>query len=374
MQNFQVIEVNTPSLFMQFLKFPWQIYKSDPLWVPPLLSDREFLLSEKKNPFWKHAEKKLFLLKRDGKYVGRIAGIVDNNFVEFHNEKTGFFGFFECIDDTVVAGKLLALAEEWVKSKGMTKVIGPVSPSSNDEIGFLLEGWDSSARLMMMYNPKYYLDLVEKCGYTKAKDLYAWMMQVKDGPQEKLAKFAERVQKREPGIEVRDVDLTDFDAEVERVVQIYNNAWEKNWGFVPWTREEFESTAKQLKPLFVPEPTAIALVNGEPVGILLVAPDYNEVFKRMNGRLGPIGLAKFLWYSRKIKGLRLLIMGVVKKYRNRGIEGLMYYHSLIGAKKKGYIDCEFSWVLEDNTLTNRAAEFMGGKLYKKYRVFEKVVG
>lgn len=361
--------VKTKSELMEFIRFPWKIYKNDPNWVPQLMFDSKFILSE--NPFWEHAEKELFLFYSDnGAPVGRIAAIVDHNYISFQNEKAGFFGFFESINDPAVSTIMLDTAKSWLKNKGLSIMRGPMNPSTNDECGFLCSGFDTPARLMMPYNPPYFLDLSEKYGLTKAKELYAYDMDISDGPATRLEKLARIAAKKNPGLVVRKLNSKDFENEIKLATNIYNAAWEKNWGFVPWTDKEFYTIAKRMKDLLLLDTTLLAEINGKPVGMLIAVPDYNFVMQKMDGKLFPTGLLKFMYYKSKIKALRLMIMGVIKESRQRGIEGVMYHEALKNSLKLGYTKCEFSWILDDNVMTQRAAESMGGKLYKKYRIYE----
>lgn len=363
--------VGTSADLTAFIKFPWKIYTNDRYWVPPLISDMKALLDEKKNVFWKHADRELFLAKDDkGNVVGRVAGVIDRNFIEFQEQSTGFFAFFECIDDTKVAQELLSAVASWLKQKGLTKMIGPTAPSTNDEMGLLYEGFDSIPYIMMPHNPRYYNELMEKCGLKKAKDLYAYIMKRMDAPYDRLVKLTERVKERNPGLIVRNINIKDYSNEVKRMREIYNNAWEKNWGFVPWTEEEFYAQCDRLKGLIVPEVIFMAMVGDRPVGMLVAVPNYNIVLQKLNGRLGPIEILKFLHYKKDIHTLRIMIMGMVKEYRNKGIEGLMYREIIANGPKLGYPEGEFSWILEDNVMMCRAAEMLGGKIYKTYRVYE----
>lgn len=359
---------------INFIKLPWQIYKGDPNWVPPLISDFKTLLDEKKNPFWEHAIKKLFIAVDDtGRCLGRVAAIVDNNFVEFHNTKTGFFGFFESVDDKEVAKSLLDAAGDYLASKGMTKIIGPTAPSTNDEMGFLTEGYDTPPYLMMPYNPPYYHELVREAGYQPVKNLIAYIMHREDAPVERLRRLVEAVKKREPYLNVRTLDTKNYKDEVAKIFEVYNNAWEKNWGFVPWTEKEFFGQCERLKSLVLPDCIFIAQIKDRPVGVLIGVPNYNEVLIKLNGKLGPLEIVKFLWYKNKIKTMRVMIMGVVKEFRNRGIEAVMYERMIENGPKHGIYTAELSWVLEDNVMMNRAAEMLGGKPYKKYTVYQKSV-
>ncbi|MCB4792446.1 MAG: hypothetical protein LHV68_11270 [Elusimicrobia bacterium] len=364
--------VKTESELMEFIKFPWKIYKNDPNWVPQLIDDYKFTLTE--NPFWEHAEKELYLAyDENGRCIGRIAAVTDQNFIKFHNEKTGFFGFYESINDHNAAKALFDKAIVWLRSKGMQKMIGPTNPSTNDEMGFLCSGFDTPPRLMMPYNPDYYLYLAEKSGLSKAKELYAYDMDVSGENLERLERLSQIAYKKNPGLKVRKLNIKDFENEIARAVEIYNAAWEKNWGFVPWTQKEFYTIAKRLKDLLLLDTTLLAEIDGKPVAMLIAVPDYNFVMKKMNGNLWPLGIFKFLYYKNKINALRLMIMGVVKENRQRGIEGVLYNESLKNSLRLGFKKCEFSWILEDNIMTQRACEMMGGKLYKKYRVYQTSV-
>jgi len=364
----EVKKVESKKELMEFIKFPWKVYQNDPYWVPPLIMDVKLILG-KKNPFWEHAEKELFIARRDGETVGRISAIIDQNYIDFHKEKMGFFGFFESVEDYLVAESLLNKAKEWLKKNGMEKIAGPMNPSTNDEVGLLIDGFDWSPFILMTYNPRYYIDFMERYGLVKKMDYFAYLIEVAKGPLEKLEKVAEKIRERNPDIKIRQANLKDWANEVENVRRIYNNAWAENWGFVPWTKEEFNTQAMKLKSFLIPGTIPIAEVDGRPVGMLITVPNYNEVTKRMDGRLNPWTILKFLWYRRKITTQRLPIMGVVKEYQKRGIETLLILEGLKGSQKIGYKYCECSWVLEDNILTQRAAEMMGGRIYKKYRVY-----
>ena len=367
----QIEQVSDTRGLDQFIRFPWKVYKGYPNWVPPLLSDSKFILSGK-NPFFEHAEAAYFLARKNGKVIGRIAAIIDHSHIAIHSEQAGFFGFFECLPDPAIAEKLLDAASSWLKARDMEIMRGPMNPSTNDECGFLLEGFDSPPMIMMTYSPEYYLDYMERCGLTKAKDLYAYISVIDDvSTGGRLERLGAAVKEKIPGLVVRPANMKAFRRDLEEVKDVYNSAWVRNWGFVPMTDAETESMAGRLKPLIVPELLIIAEVNGKPAGFFLAVPDYNQVFCRMNGRLGPLGLMKFLWHSRRISDIRVLTMGVKEEYRKKGIEGLLFFESFKAAKRKGYRRAEMSWVLEDNTLMKKGCEFMGGKLYKKYRIYEK---
>lgn len=371
MSDIQIMPVANRRQFKTFIKLPWRIYDNDPYWVPPLLLDMKNLLSKSKNPFFRHSEAELFLAYKNGEAVGRIAAILNNNHNRYHQEKTGFFGFFECIDDQEVAESLLQTAESWVKSKGMERLRGPMNPSINDTVGFLCEGFDSSPVIMMTYNPKYYLQLVENAGFARLKELYAYSFH-RDMPiPERFVKFAEKILD-DPTISFRTINMKDFDNEVSIVRDIYNDAWQDNWGAVPMETYEFEHAAKDLKTVVDPDIVFIAEVNGEPAGFSLSLPDYNQILKDINGRLLPFGIFKLLLNKRKINRVRVVTLGVKQKFqKKRGLAPAFYYETYRRGKNKGYAFGEFSWILEDNVLMNRAAEGLGAKLYKKYAIYEK---
>lgn len=355
----------------RFIAFPWKVYQGNANWVPPLVKDMQFVLGGK-NPFFHHAAAACFLAWKDREVVGRIAAIVDRNHINIHKEQTGFFGFFECLPDVTVAQALLDAAAAWLRERDIEIMRGPMNPSTNDECGFLLEGFDSPPMIMMPYTPPYYLDYMESCGLKKSKDLYAYISVIKDvSSGKRLEKLASALKSRFPGLVVRPADIKNFKQELSAVKDIYNSAWSHNWGFVPMTDEEIESMAKRLKPLIVPDLLLMAEVNKRPIGFYMAIPDYNQVLKRMNGKQGPLEIVKFLWYSRKITDIRVMTLGIKEEYRKRGIEGLLYLESFKAAMRRGYERAEMSWVLEDNVSMQRGCEFMGGKLYKKYRVYEK---
>ncbi|MCY1041737.1 N-acetyltransferase [Corallococcus sp. bb12-1] len=359
-----------------FIRLPYALYRDDPNWVPPLEMERRDFLDPKKNPFFDYAEVELFLARRGTEVVGRVAAIKNPRHMEVHGTKEGFFGLFECVNDAGVARGLLDAASAWLKARGIDRVLGPANFSSNQDWGLLVEGYDTPPALMMPYNPTYYLGLLETCGFTKAKDLWAFELSSSAEPPEKVARIAEKIRQRE-GVTVRPVNLKDFPAEVARIKEIYNSAWEKNWGFIPFTEREFDHMAKEMKAIVRPELVLIAEVKGEPVAFSMTLPDANPAFKAANGRLTtfglPIGLAKLVLASRRLKRLRLLTLGIKEGYRRRGLDAILYLDTLRTAKALGYTGGEISWTLEDNHLVNRAIESMGGQRSKTYRVFQRPV-
>jgi len=355
----------------KFIRFPWKVYQGNPNWVPPLLSEMKFVLGDK-NPFFKHAEAAYFLARRNGDVVGRVAAILDRNHINVQKEQAGFFGFFECLPDPAIARELLEAAAAWLKERDIEIMRGPMNPSVNDECGFLLEGFDSPPMIMMTYTPAYYLEYMDKYGMVKTKDLYAFLSVIADvSTGKRLERLATAIRERIPGLVVRPADMKNFRGELDAIKDIYNSAWSNNWGFVPMTDEEIESMAKRLKPLIVPELLIMAEVEGRPAAFYMAVPDFNQVLIKLNGKLGPVQMIKFLWFSRRITDIRVITMGVKEEFRKKGIEAMLYLESFKAAMRKGYKRAEMSWILEDNTLMQRGCEFMGGRLYKKYRIYEK---
>jgi len=368
-QDLCLEEVKSKEDLMAFIRFPWEIYREDRYWVPPLIKDQLLKFSQT-HPFRSHADMIFFLAKKGGQIVGRIAGIIDYNYIEFHQEKIGFFGFFESIPNTPVAEILLSKVRDWLKEKGMEKMVGPMNPSTNDECGILVEGFDASPCLMMPYNPYYYPSLLEGFGLKKAMDLYAYLLEESTFLDDRLVRITERLIKREPQLRVRPIRLRHLDEELKIIKEIYNQAWSRNWGFVPMTEQEIDDLAKNLKPLVVPDIVLFAYWGEEPVGFSVSLPDYNEVLKHLNGKIGLLGMLKFLYYSRKIKKIRVMLLGIKQAFQKRGVEGLLYVETFKKGIEKGYPRAEGSWILEENVLMQHGIESMGGKLYKVYRIYE----
>lgn len=372
----EIIHVESESDKNKFIEFPYSFYKDDKYWVEPLRFDVKNNLDEKKNPFYKHSKIKLWLAKKNGEIVGRIAGIINDNHNKFHNDKVGFFGFYECINDKNVSKMLLDKAAEFVKENGMDTLRGPMNPSTNDECGLLVEGFNKSPVMLMTYNPEYYPQLLEDYGFVKAKDLLAfWITSdvVNDeAMMAKLKRVSDLILKKE-NITIRNVNMKDFKNEVQRIREVYNDAWELNWGFVPMTEDEFNFIANNLKLVVDPDYIEFAEINGKPVGFSLALPDVNQAIKGMNGKLFPFGFIKFLLNKKKIDQLRVMIMGVKKDYHRKGIDAIFYRNIVATATRKGLKGAEISWVLEDNYAMKQTTEKLGGKVYKTYRIYDKMI-
>ncbi len=372
--KFQILNVNNKKDFNRFIDFPYQLYKDNPYWVPvPKISVKE-LLDKEKNPFYKHADAELFLaVDENNNVIGRIAAIRNDLHNLHHKDKTGFFGFFECIDNQEVANALFDVAKDWLKKKGFRVMRGPVNPSTNDEIGFLLEGFDDSPRIMMTYTFPYYLTLAENYGMKKAKDLYAYQLDsLNQTDFDRITKLVESIKKRY-NITIRNINLKNFAEELENFKYVYNKAWEKNWGFVPLTDEEIDYMAKNLKPLIDPEWVIFIEADGKLAGAALTLPDYNYWFKKANGNI-----LKFIYYlifkkkvlAKESNWTRFVTLGLLPEYRGKGFDSVMYTYYIQKALEVGNRYGEASWLLEDNEMINRGMELLNGKLYKKYRLYE----
>jgi len=364
-----VAPAQSPSDLKTFISLPWKIYRNNPHWVPQLRTDLKKRFDKSMCPFFDHAAVEFFIARQNGRAVGRIAAIKDNIHLDFHEEPVGFFGFFECIENQDVAAALFSQAADWLKRQQLEVMRGPMSYSTNDECGLLTEGFDSSPVIMMPYNPPYYLDLIEGFGFKTAKDLLAYEITDDVPVPDRLAKIVQRTKNRKK-IVIRRLDKKQIHREVEHVKEIYNSAWEKNWGFVPMTDREIEHMAKDLIRIVDPNIVLFAEVEGEPIAFILALPDFYQALKHANGRLFPVGLPKILWHARKIEGVRILAFGIKEAHRQQGIDALLYYEVFQAGVKGGYRRGELSWILEDNVLMNRALGNMGARVYKRYRLYD----
>ena len=372
MAAISIVEVESAARLNDFIDLPNRLYGNDPNYVTPLKSERLEFFDRDKNPFYRAAKTKLFLAERDGEIVGRIATCINFAHNEYHEEQTGFFGFFDCVDDIEVASSLLKTAMIQLKRENMERMRGPMNFSSNHECGFLVEGFDSPPVVMMTYNPPYLPRLAEKFGLKKVMDLLAYKLTQNDPIPERVQKIVEKLRKR-AGVTVRNLNMRDFENEVQKVRQIYNEAWEHNWGFVPMTEDEFNHLSKGLKQIVEPELIFIAEHEGRPVGFLMAVPDVNQALIHLKGKLMPVGLFKLLWHtkvSNKIDGIRVITMGVVPEFRKRGLDSILYVDIYNRGIERGYRWAELSWILETNELMRSAIEQMGADLYKRYRIVE----
>jgi len=377
----EIVECTTPQQRDEFIFFQWVPYKGNPYWVPPLISERREFYDKTRHPFHLHAEVAMFLAKRDGQTVGTIYATDNRAHNEFQHENVGMFGGFECLNDQAVADALFDRAAEWLKARGRSAIRGPFNFSTNEECGLLIDAFDDSPRLMMTYNPPYYRELIERAGFTKAMDMYAYLKDVSqlrsmDAFPEKLRRVTEKAMQHRQ-ITIRKIDMKHFEEEVDRVKAIYNSAWARNWGFVPMTEAEFEHLAKGLKMVLDPDLIFIVEAKGEPVGFGLTIPDVNEPLRRAYPRPGVPEwwtLMKFFYnmkFRKVMKYIRVLVLGVLAEYRVTGIDGMLYVKSAEEAIKKGYYLGESSWILENNYPMRNALEKIDAVIYKTYRIYEK---
>lgn len=360
-----------------FLRFPWRLYAGDPNWVPPLLSIQRQQFDPRHNPFFLHAEVCLFLAWRDGQAVGRLSAQIDHEHNRYHGERTGFFGFFEAEDDVEVARALMGAGEDWLRANGMERVRGPLSFSINGEAGLLVEGFDAPPVFLMPYSPPYYRDLLDGCGYGKAKDLFAWRYDWQPFPPNTL-RMADELRRR-PEVKVRTARMRRFTEEVRTILEVFNSTWSENWGFVPVTEAEADGLARDVRLIADPKIVVFVEIEGVPAGVMLALPNLNEAIQDLNGQLFPFGFLKLFWRLKvgRPRCVRLLLLGVKREYRSRRYAGLAYLlldelHRR--ARKKGYRWSEMSWTLEDNGLVNAMARKAGLLHYKTYRIYEKELG
>ncbi len=363
----------TPPNVARFLQVSYAIYRDDPLWVAPLLADLKLVFTPR-NPLFAHAEMALWVARRDGRDVGRIAGVLDHSYNEVQHDNAGFFGFFECVNDAAVSRALFAAVAAWARERGLRRLVGPMNPTSNDECGLLVEGFDRSPVFMMTYNPRYYLDLVAAEGFTKAKDLIAFYFDLANSPTARLQRIAAKARARSPELTFRPVRRKTLADDLTRIKEVYNAAWERNWGFVPMTDAEINFMAARLKPLLMEGIIWLAECGGEAVGFLLALPDFNLPLKPLRGRLLTPRLLGFLPYLLRWKvpaAVRVITLGVKEGYRGRGIESVMLAEGLKVGFAAGFQACEASWVLEDNVNMRRVIELFGARPYKTYRLYQK---
>jgi GNAT superfamily N-acetyltransferase len=365
----------------RFIKLPWRLYRNEPHWVPPLISERRQFLDQERNPFFEHAEAEYLLAWRGGEVVGRISAHIDRNFNEFQQNDWGLFGFFEAEDDPEVARALLEGAAAWLRERGRDRMVGPMDFTTNDECGLLVEGHDRQPMILQGWHHPYYQGLLEggngNAGLTKAMDLYMWELRLdkvedKGGFHPMIHEMAEKV-RTEHGVTVRNMRKRDIEAEIERFLEVYNAAWERNWGFVPLKDDEVRHYAKQLKPILDENWAWIAERDGEVLGAALSLPDVNVCLAHMNGRLLPFGWAKFLYHRRKIDRIRVFALGVKPEHQHLGIAAAFYIEHLKGAadNRDRVWWGEMGWILETNEAMNRAMEGMGGRIVRRYRLYEQ---
>lgn len=357
--------------FSRFIDYPYERHAHDPHWVPPLRIGERERLTPRKNPFFEHAEVKLFLAQRAGRVVGRVGAIDDRLHQEKYQDNVAMFGFFEA-EDAEAARVLLQTTERWAIARGRGHLRGPINPSLNDHAGLLVDGFDSDPMLLMPHNPREYATFIEAAGYAKVKDLFAWIIELGPEPPPIVARLSQRM--RESGrFTVRRLDAAAFAREAVRVRELYCSAWERNWGFVAPTEAEFSRIARELKPLVDPRCALAVEADGRLIACVIGIPDINQALKGTNGKLFPSGLLRLLGRRRYIDQARVLLLGVDPAYRSPGLYPLLIHglhqHTLGGPYKR----LEFSWVLEDNRNINKLAEQSGARHYQTYRIYQKAL-
>ena len=375
MASVSIRPVRTRRELKRFVKVPFDLHRDHPQWVPPLIFERLEFLDRDKNPWFQHGEAEYFLALRDGRAVGRISAQVDRRWDEFQGGSDGMFGFFETVDDREVAAALFEAAEGWLRSHGRERILGPMDFTTNDELGILVEGYELRPMILQPWHPPYYAKLIDDLGYGKAMDLLMWFLalgELKEGDQ-----FAPEIHDaakkalRDEGVVIRNMRKREMADEVRRFMEVYNEAWGKNWGFVPITDAEVEFQAKNLKQVLDEDWAYMAEKEGEVVGAALTLPDVNQVLAGLGGRLLPFGWLRFLLGRRKIDRVRVLALGVKHDYRHTGVAAGLYLKHLETASPDGIPAGETGWILETNGPMNRAMEGMGGEIVKRYRLYEK---
>jgi hypothetical protein len=372
--DLSVRPVRTTADLRRFIAFPYALHRGDPQWVPPLRMDVKKMLNREKNPFFHRAEAEYFLAeKRQGgraaDVVGRIAAVHNRAHNEFHEDQVGFFGFFECANDQAVADALFDAAAAWLKARGLTTMRGPASFSTNDECGLLVSGFDTPPTLLNPHNPPFYVDLVERAGFVKAKDMFQYQIRNPQLP-ERLVRGARLLAERKK-ITLHRLDMRKWDEAIETIKVIYNSAWEKNWGFVPMTDAEVDYLAAQLKPVVVPDLVVFCKQEGKTIGFGAALPDLNVALKtNPSGRVFP-GVLKILWAARKVTRIRIWALGLLPEYRMSGADALMYHWIWDKGYALGHRWAEAGWILEDNPAMNNGLLRMGFEAYKTLRFYDR---
>jgi len=371
LESVEVKPVANSGELRSFIKLPFTLHSKSSPWVPQLIIDQKKRFNRDKNPFFKHAEAEYFLAYRDGRPVGRISAHIDHTFNKFHDHRWGLFGFFECEDNQATADALFQAASNWLKVKGQDVVVGPMSFTTNDECGMLIEGFDRRPALLTPWNPQYYNKLTENGGFEKEMDLLMWHLDWKKRSDVKPAIFAAADHVRdEHGVTIRTIDKKNLAAEIATFMDIYNASWVRNWGFAPLTEEEITHMAKELKPLLDERWVCFAEKDGEAIGAGLALPDFNQVLKKLNGRLLPTGWLKGLINKSKIDAVRVVALGIKPEYHELGVGASIYRHYWEMSATTD-MDGEAGWVLETNKAMNRAMEGMGSKLVSRYRIYKQ---
>ena len=356
-----------------FIDLPYRLHAAEKHFVPPLRLDVKGRLDQKKNPFFQHARARYFIALEGSRCVGRIAAIANQRHNTIHQDKVGFFGWFDCEKDQELAKLLLDTAQNWLEEAGFDRMRGPASFSMNDEVGLLVDGFDWRQTVLTAWNPPWYADLVEEAGFAKVMDLHSFSLPVMEFGAERMERIINRIKKRE-SLTVRPFDMKDFPAEVKRFKEIYEDAWMNNWGHVGLSEAEIDHMAKELKPIVEPQLANFVEIDGKPAGFSLVLPDVNFILKKLNGRLFPTGIFHLLFGLKHVPDIRLLAMGVRRDMQKRGLDSVLYYESFRAARDLGKKWSELGWVLETNTVMINTIEKLGGRRHKTHRLYEKAIG
>lgn len=377
MSRVQIAPVASGRDLKAFIQFPYDLYRDSPWWVPPLRMDVSRLLNRRKNAFFEHGDMHL-LLARDasGTVTGRIAAIRNGMHLKKYADGTGFFGFFECIDDEPTAHALFDAAAAWLRGQGLHAMRGPANPSLNDTAGLLVDGFDRRPSLLMPYNPPEYVDFLASYGFERSMTMWAYFVHKKYMQSEKLKRGAGLVLRRWESLSVRTLDMDRFDDEARTILDIYNEAWSENWGHVPMTDAEFGQLASELKQIVDPDMVVIVEDNGVPVAFAVSLPDVNVALREIpNGRLLPTGILKLIYLlkSNVIEHIRMPLMGVRKEWHGRGLDALLINESIQNGIPKGLTSCELSWVLDSNRRLINALESLGSVVDKEYALFDTAI-
>lgn len=374
MNSIDVAPVRGRADLKQFIDLPYRLHADQELWVPPLRMDVKEQLSPKKNPWFEHSEAEFFLARRGGEVVGRISAHIDHNFNQFQDNQWGLFGWFECVDDAVVAAALFDRAAEWLRERGRDRMVGPFSYTTNDECGVLIEGFEIAPSILEPWNPTYYPQLFDDNGMDKAMDLLMYKMELADKDRVRPAIFAAAARVDESQYRLKRFSRRTLRSDVDRFLDIYNASWEKNWGFVPLSDKEVRHYAKTLLPVLDPNWAFVMIgPDGDNAGAALTLPDYNQVLKHLGGRLLPFGWLKFLWYRRKIDRVRVFALGVKPRYRTTGIAAKLYIEHIDTAERTPVTGGTMGWILESNRAMNKGLEALGGTVTKRFRLYERML-
>ncbi|PEN13075.1 hypothetical protein CRI94_10495 [Longibacter salinarum] len=374
--SLQVDPVTGRSDRKAFIDFPYTFYPDDyPHWVPPLRREVKHSLDPSKNAFFEHGRAQLFLARRNGRVVGRIAAIINGMHLQKYDDDNGFFGFFECIDEYSVAEALFEAAAAWLQDQGMTGMRGPANPSLNDTAGLLVDGFDREPSILMPYNPPYHEDFLLKYGFERAMTMWAYYVHKKYVEFDRLKRGAQLVKRRTPGLTLRTLNMDEFEREARRVVDIYNEAWSDNWGHVPMTDAEFDQLADQLKQIVEPEMVFFVEHEGEPVAFSITLPNINQALKHIpDGKLFPLGLPKLLLNAHYgIYECRMPLMGVRQEFQGKGLDALLVLATIENGPPNGFDACEMSWVLDSNDRLKNHVESLGAVVDKEYAMFERSI-